>query len=60
MTDKNYLKTLKELKKELHRRYGKDMCKELDFGCPDCKIRVLIAHLNDLQSHIEWMIDKNS
>jgi len=47
MKDLEYIKLIKNFKKELHRRYGKKLCKELHASCKDCKIRILIAELNE-------------
>ena len=46
MTDKDFLKQLKTVKRELHKRMGKKVCKELDIDCFDCKTRILIGCIN--------------
>ena len=44
--DKQFLKELKQVKKGLHKRVGKEMCKELHYDCFSCKTSMLIGLLN--------------
>ena len=53
MTDKKLIKTLEEVKEELHERFGTEMCEELEIGCIDCDLRVFIAYLNRVIGMIE-------
>lgn len=46
MTDKNFIELLETVRKELHKRMGKEMCKELHSDCIDCKTRYLIGLIN--------------
>ena len=46
MTDKDYIILLKQLKKELHKRYGRNICKEIHSDCFDCRIRIMIGQIN--------------
>jgi hypothetical protein len=55
MKDKQFLKLLKEVEKELHQRYGRKMCRELHYDCPDCKVRILISLLNSQIDLQEWI-----
>ena len=45
--DREFIGNLLKVKKELHRRLGRKMCKELNGNCFDCKARVVIAYLNE-------------
>jgi len=46
MTDKNFIKLLKQVRVELHKRMGRKMCEELDFDCFDCRTRMFIGFIN--------------
>ena len=46
MKDLEYIKLLKKLKNELHRRYSKEICEELHNDCHDCRIRIMIGEIN--------------
>ena len=46
MTDKNFIELLETVRKELHKRMGKEMCKELHSDCIDCKTRYIIGLIN--------------
>ena len=53
MTDKKLIKTLEEVKEELHERFGTKMCKELYIGCCLCDVMVLIGFINRIIGMIE-------
>jgi len=53
MTDKTLVKRMEEVKKELHKRFGTEMCEELYVGCIDCDVRICIAWLNRIIGLIE-------
>jgi hypothetical protein len=46
MTDKKFIILLEQVNKELHKRMGIKMCKELHADCIDCKTRYLIGLIN--------------
>lgn len=46
MKDQEFIKLLEQVRKELHKRMGKKMCKELHADCFDCKTRYLIGLIN--------------
>jgi len=52
MNDKEYLETLKKLRKHLRSQkgFGKDVCKELHMDCANCRAQVMIGYIN-------WLID---
>ena len=61
MKDPKLSKLVEQVREELHDRYGKKMCKELHFDCPDCSVRILISLLNkqlDLLEHIGSSVAK--
>ena len=58
MTDKDFLKLIRQVKSELHKRYGTKMCKELEYECADCAVRILIAGLNKQINLLEWCLNK--
>lgn len=45
--DLKFIAELENVKKQIHKRFGRKMCKELMESCIDCRIRILIAFLND-------------
>lgn len=47
MTDKNFQKLLRTVRRELHRRMGTLMCDELHTACVDCKTRLLVGLINE-------------
>jgi len=57
MKDQEYLKLLKQVKKELRKRYVKP-CKELDINCHGCQSWILISGLENeidlVKSIIGW------
>ena len=46
MKDQEFIKLLEQVRKELHKRMGTKMCKELHADCLDCKTRYLIGLIN--------------
>ena len=46
MTDAKFIELLKQVRVELHHRIGKEICKELDADCFDCKSRWMIGIIN--------------
>ena len=52
--DLQFAKELEQVKKKLHHRVGKEMCKQLHGDCFDCKTRILIAYINEWIDLLEW------
>ena len=52
MENKEYLQTLKKLRKHLRseKGFGKKTCKEMDMDCPNCMGQTFIGFIN-------WAID---
>ena len=58
MNDKKELQLAKELKRNIQKGFGKQVCKELNFDCPSCKAQALIGHLNWYIDLLEWSIEQ--
>lgn len=56
MEDKDFIKLLKQFRKEIHQRIGKEMCKELHADCSDCRLRWMIGLVNSEIDTLEWVI----
>lgn len=56
MSDKQALKLAKILKKDVQKGFGKRVCKELHFDCPNCKAQALVGHLNWYIDLLEWSL----
>ena len=54
MKDKEFINLLGHIRKELLRRYGKEMCSELHADCADCKVRYMIGFINSEVDLLEW------
>lgn len=54
MTDPAYHTLLKTLYKELRRRYGTEMCSELNADCAGCKISMFEAFVNMEIDMVKW------
>lgn len=54
MSDKKSLQLAKQLKKDIQKGFGKQVCKELHFDCGNCKAQALIGHLNWYIDLLEW------
>lgn len=54
MTDKDYIQLLEKLRRELHRRYGKKVCSELDLSCVSCQVNVVIGAINNLVDTVRF------
>lgn len=59
MSDLKELQLAKQLKKNVQKGFGKQVCKELHFECANCKAQILVGHLNWYIDLLEWSIDQN-
>ena len=52
------LKNLKAVIKQVEKGYGTEMCKSYSPGCPNCEAQILLGHLYNVVSLIEWENDQ--
>lgn len=51
--NKRFVLQLKQVKRGLLRRFGKDICKELHNDCYACRISIMIGEINSLIDLLE-------
>lgn len=60
MKDQKLIELFKEVRQEMLKRYGTKMCTELHANCGDCKMRIMLAYINDEVDLLEWWIERDN